>query len=58
MEIKPFNDKREEVLRLFLLNMNLLTPAQRGIIIKILDSIYGYVPIEEEFVKSSSVDKK
>lgn len=57
MEIKPFEDKREEILRLFLLNMNLLTPGQRGVIIKILDSLYGYVPIEEEFIKNFSVDK-
>ena len=58
MEIKPFEDKREEILRLFLLNMNLLTPRERGVVIKILDSLYGYIPIEEEFVKSSTIDKK
>jgi len=56
MKIELTSDKREEVLRLFLLNMNLLTPGQREIIIKIFDSLYGYPPIEEEFIKKAGKD--
>jgi hypothetical protein len=56
MEIKPLLDKREEVIRLFLLNMNLLTPGERGVIIKLLDIMYGFPPIEEEYVRKP-IDK-
>jgi hypothetical protein len=55
MEIREkFDDKEEEVIRLFLLNMHLLTPGERGIIIKILNNLYGYEPIQEEFVRKDS----
>lgn len=41
---------KEELLYLFLLNMNLLTPEERHTIIRILDTLVG-LPIEIEYVK-------
>ena len=51
MEIKPAENKEEKILELFLLNMNLLTPSQRAIIVKILDNLYGYEPIEKDYME-------
>lgn len=56
MQIKPTN-KEEEIIGLFLLNMHLLTPGERSVIVKILDNLYGYAPVEEEFIRKLPVDK-
>ena len=53
MEIKPLDNKEEEILKLFLLNMNLLIPSERSVIIKMLDNLYGYDPIEKDFVEKN-----
>lgn len=43
----------EEIIKLFLLNMNLLTPAQREIMVKLLERLFlEPLPVEEEYIKS------
>lgn len=55
MIIESTEDKREKILESFLLNMHLLTPSQRGVIVKIIDSLYGFTPIEAEYHKNGKL---